>query len=91
MEFVGGPYDGTMMQVALSRDTDDHTIDVYAPFEQWEVLTSGQRWPVIEGRYVPAGLADKELQIMRMEWQQGPRGDRTVRARDVWVRPPPGR
>jgi hypothetical protein len=88
MEFLGGPYDGTMVSIAISNEMQDHRVEVYAPFEQWKVLPSGRRWPLIEGHYLPVGMADEELRIVRMEWRQG-KPDRTAPYHEEWVRPPP--
>jgi hypothetical protein len=62
VEFHGGPYDGTMAEMA---DPFDGLV-VYAPRE--ELPDGRHRVGPARGRYVRGGKAVEDLDVIRMDW-----------------------
>ena len=71
VEFIGGPYDGTMIEIGDASWMERG--GGFVVFAKGERLPDGMfRRGGGQGHYVVAGLVDEELRIVRMQWRHDP-------------------
>jgi hypothetical protein len=68
VEFYGGPYDGTMVEMPKAYAPDDTTTGLIVSASREKQPDGSTVYGPPSGVYVPAGWAVDDLAVIRMDW-----------------------